>query len=129
MRTRKPGIDHLEQNVIILKRRGAEGGGEVSKTRISRWLSATSGFFFSSPLLLLFFFFCSFQGHVSGTIVERKMARASSFAKRSRDTIPAIAIVSVDKRGDPSGIENAFARTRWMNLVDFILFKYFSIRS
>lgn len=49
---------------------------------------------------------------------------------RSRDTIPAITIVSVDKKGDRSGIERAHSHVRWMNLVDFILQIFFdNVRS
>lgn len=113
--TRKPGIDHLERNVIILN---GEWRGECL-----RFQMAVNGFFFSSLSLLLLSspFFFLFKDTCLADC--RRATSPSSSVSRSRDTIPAIAIVSVGIKGGISirNRESAFARMAWMNLVDFIL--------
>lgn len=89
--------------------------GRVSK--ISRWLSTVSSFL---PLLLLSFFFSLFK---DTCLADCRRATSSSSVSRSRDTIPAIAIVSAGIKGGISirNRESAFARAARMNLIDFIL--------
>lgn len=87
--TRKPGIDHLERNVIILN---GEWRGECL-----RFQMAVNGFFFSSPSPPLLFFF-SFQGHVSGRLPARHLLFLRF--EISRHDSSHCYRLSGDKRGD-----------------------------
>lgn len=111
--TRKPGIDHLERNVIILN---DEWRGECL-----RFHDGCQRFLLFFPFSSSPFFFSLFKDTCLADC--RRATSPSSSVSRSRDTIPAIAIVSVGIKGGISirNRESAFARMAWMNLVDFIL--------